>query len=79
MLYQYTKIIKKIPILTVIPDMGGNPVCKGGIAKGGYLQSNQVGEDNTRREKNWRQIDPWIKLLRKSALGIFFHFLPAPY
>ena len=34
MLYQYTKIIKKIPILTVIPDMGGNPVCKGGIAKG---------------------------------------------
>ena len=37
-----------------------------------------AGEDGTRRQKKWRQIDPWVEPLRKSAHGIFFIFCLHP-
>ena len=35
MLYHTCKNEPKIPVLTIISDMRGKPVCKGGMAKGG--------------------------------------------
>ena len=62
--------------------MEGKPVHKGGGAKGGQRGPHKRpgGQDKTvpGGEKKWRQIDPWVEPIPKSAGGIFFIFCLHP-